>query len=164
MSDGAKDAQRTPKTVPAGGAGAGTSMGILSRRPIEADLGPLPRRMGRYEVLERIGSGGMGTVFRARQLPIDRIVALKILSPDLADDNRYIRRFVREARAAGALNHPNAVVVHDVGRVEGHHSQRAEVHVNPFAVGGGCGRCLGVGLHEFRQRTGFQFLFPKFFT
>ena len=93
---------------------------VEGRRVREADLGPLPRRMGRYEVLERIGSGGMGTVFRARQLPIDRIVALKILSPDLAEDRRYIRRFVREARAAGAMNHPNVVLVHDVGRVEGH--------------------------------------------
>ncbi|MHC4250366.1 MAG: protein kinase domain-containing protein, partial [Planctomycetota bacterium] len=129
-AEGAKEAQRTPGTVPVGdaagpppgarGPDVGTSAGILARRPAEADLGPLPRRLGRYEVLERIGSGGMGTVFRARQLPIDRIVALKVLSPDLAGDKRYIRRFVREARAAGALNHPNVVLVHDVGRVEGH--------------------------------------------
>jgi len=90
------------------------------RRPGEVDLGPLPRRLGRYEVLERIGAGGMGTVFRARQLPIDRIVALKLLAPDLAADRRYLRRFVREARAAGALDHPNIVRVYDVGSAEGH--------------------------------------------
>jgi len=120
---GVKSGADTPGTVPVDAArapSAGSSAGIPARRPVEADLGPLPRRLGRYEVLERIGSGGMGTVFRARQLPIDRIVALKILSPDLAGDSRYIRRFVREARAAGSLNHPNAVLVHDVGRVEGH--------------------------------------------
>ena len=65
------------------------------RRPREVDLGPLPRRLGRYEVLGVIGSGGMGTVFRARQVQMDRIVALKVLAPELARDKRYLKRFVR---------------------------------------------------------------------
>jgi serine/threonine-protein kinase len=86
----------------------------------EVDLGELPRRLGRYEILARLGAGGMGTVFRARQIPMERIVAVKVLASSLAKDKRYLRRFVREARAAGALDHPNIVQVHDVGNAEGH--------------------------------------------
>jgi len=73
------------------------------RRTREVDLGPLPCRLGRYEVLAVIGSGGMGTIFRARQVQMDRIVALKVLASELAQDKRYLKRFVREARAAGSL-------------------------------------------------------------
>jgi serine/threonine-protein kinase len=69
-----------------------------------------------YHVLEQIGSGGMGIVFRARQLTLDRTVAIKVLHPRLVARPKFIERFLREARAAGALNHPNLVHVHDVGR------------------------------------------------
>jgi serine/threonine-protein kinase len=71
-----------------------------------------------YQVLEQIGSGGMGIVFRARQLSLERTVALKVLHPRLVARPKFIERFLREARAAGALNHPNLVHVHDVGRWE----------------------------------------------
>lgn len=69
-----------------------------------------------YRVLEQIGSGGMGIVYRAHQLTLDRVVALKVLHPRLIAQPKFITRFLREARAAGALNHVNLVHVHDVGQ------------------------------------------------
>jgi Tol biopolymer transport system component len=72
-------------------------------------------RLGPYEVIAPIGEGGMGEVYRARDTRLGRDVAIKILPPSVADDPDRLRRFEQEARAAGALNHPNILVVHDVG-------------------------------------------------
>lgn len=82
---------------------------------IPADFSHLTDLGKAYQILGLIGRGGMGTVFRARQLNMDREVALKVLRADLSMNARYIRRFIREARAAGQLNHPNLVRVYDVG-------------------------------------------------
>ncbi len=75
-------------------------------------------RLGPYEIRERLGAGGMGEVFRARDTRLDRDVALKILPDAFALDPERVRRFEGEARAASALNHPNIVVVYDVGSAE----------------------------------------------
>ena len=72
-----------------------------------------------YQVLEQIASGGMGVVYRARQLTLDRIVALKVLHPRLTSDPKFVERFEREVRTAGALNHVNIVHVQDAGQAEG---------------------------------------------
>ena len=74
-----------------------------------------------YTVIERVGSGGMGTVFKARQLSMDRIVALKILNERYSNNAEFVDRFIREARAAGKLNHPNVIHVHDISRANGRH-------------------------------------------
>jgi len=86
----------------------------------QSGLHEVPRRLGQYEVMERIGRGGMGAVYKARQLNMDRIVALKILAAHLTRDRKYIKQFIREARAAGQISHPNIVSVHEVGQAEGH--------------------------------------------
>ncbi|MBI3830445.1 MAG: serine/threonine protein kinase [Planctomycetes bacterium] len=83
------------------------------------DLKKIPKRLGDYEIIEPIGRGGMGMVYKARQVQMERYVALKLLPPELASNAKYIRRFIREARAAGALNHGNLVHVHDVGEAAG---------------------------------------------
>lgn len=83
-------------------------------------LHEVPRRLGAYEIIERIGRGGMGAVYKARQLHMDRIVALKILAAHLTRDRKYIRQFIREARAAGQISHPNLVAVHEVGQAGPH--------------------------------------------
>ena len=72
-----------------------------------------------YEVVEQIASGGMGVVYRARQLSLDRTVALKVLHPRLVAQPTFVERFLCEARAAGALNHTNLVHVHDAGNSGG---------------------------------------------
>ena len=78
-------------------------------------------RIGGFDVLERIGQGGMGAVFRARQVSMDRIVALKVLPPRLAQNEAFVQRFFREARSAARLNHPNIVQGIDVGHAAGHY-------------------------------------------
>jgi serine/threonine protein kinase/Tol biopolymer transport system component len=77
--------------------------------------------IGHYEILERLGAGGMGEVFLATDMKLDRKVAIKILNEDLAEHESYLERFVGEARAASALNHPNILVVHEIGETDGLH-------------------------------------------
>jgi Tol biopolymer transport system component len=76
-------------------------------------------RLGPYEVEERIGSGGMGEVFRARDTRLDREVAIKVLRLEAAGDAEQLRRFEREARSAAGLNHPNIATVYEVGELDG---------------------------------------------
>src|ERR1700688_3977927 len=71
--------------------------------------------LGHYRVLEKIGSGGMGEVFRARDERLGRDVALKLIRPASSDNPDHLRRFEQEARAAAALNHPNILAIYDVG-------------------------------------------------
>jgi len=74
-----------------------------------------------YELIGRIGKGGMGNVFKARQISMDRIVALKILPSNLAKDKKFVERFHREARAAAKLSHMNIIQSIDVGEADGYH-------------------------------------------
>jgi len=75
--------------------------------------------LGHYRVLEKIGFGGMGEVYRASDERLGRDVALKLLKASLAHDQDRLRRFEQEARAAATLNHPNVVAVYDIGRHDG---------------------------------------------
>lgn len=77
------------------------------------------RQVGRFQVLDRIGRGGMASVFKAHDPSIGRDVAIKFLHASLCEDEEYHARFLREARASGSLSHPNIVTVHDVGEVDG---------------------------------------------
>ncbi|MGH9441380.1 MAG: serine/threonine protein kinase [Thermoanaerobaculia bacterium] len=79
------------------------------------------RRFGEYEVLEELGSGGMGKVYRAKNVTLERVVALKTMAPDFSSDEEFVRRFLKEARVAARLNHPNIVQIYDFGCVEGIH-------------------------------------------
>jgi serine/threonine protein kinase len=74
---------------------------------------------GRYQLLERLGRGGMGEVWRAHDTTIDRVVAIKMLLPGLAEDPEFEKRFRREARAAARLDDPHVVPIHDVGEIDG---------------------------------------------
>ena len=74
------------------------------------------QQLGKYELVARLGQGGMGTVYKAVDTQLDRVVALKILSPIRASNEKYVNRFLREARSAAALSHPNIVGALDVGQ------------------------------------------------
>ena len=71
---------------------------------------------GRYELLERIGDGGMAVVYKARCRLLNRHVAIKILKPEFTKDLKFIENFKRESQAAASLSHPNIVNIYDVGR------------------------------------------------
>jgi serine/threonine-protein kinase len=75
----------------------------------------------RYRILDRIGSGGMSVVYRAQDLALGRIVAVKVLHESLTDDEGFLRRFQREAHAAANLSHPNIVTIHDIGQDHNRH-------------------------------------------
>src|SRR5207237_7825332 len=88
--------------------------------PFEAPTpAELAGRFPQLEVLELIGQGGMGAVYKARQTKLDRIVALKVLPPEWGTDPAFAERFAREARALAKLNHPHIVAVHDFGEADG---------------------------------------------
>jgi serine/threonine-protein kinase len=76
-------------------------------------------RLGRYEIRSKIGEGGMGEVYLAQDTELGRTVAVKVLSADVAADKRRMNRFVQEARAASALNHPNILTIFEIGRADG---------------------------------------------
>src|ERR1700693_4654007 len=77
------------------------------------------KRLGPYEILSAVGSGGMGEVYRARDTRLDRIVAIKILPDHDASKPELSERFEREARAISSLNHPHICTLHDVGHQDG---------------------------------------------
>jgi tRNA A-37 threonylcarbamoyl transferase component Bud32 len=85
--------------------------------PAPAELAP---HFPQLEILECLGRGGMGVVYKARQPQLERVVALKILAPERVTDARFADRFLREARALAKLNHPNIVTIHDFGQTGGY--------------------------------------------
>ena len=95
---------------------------------------------GRYELQDVAGSGGMSSVYRARDTVLERTVAIKILHEQYSDDPEYVERFRREARALAQLNHPNIVTVIDRGEFEGR-----QYLVTEYIDGG--------TLREWRDRT-----------
>src|SRR6188508_1901292 len=78
-------------------------------------------KLGRYELRAKLGAGGMGEVYLAHDQALDRSIALKILPADLAGKKDRMERFVREAKAAAALNHPNIAHIYEIGECEGTH-------------------------------------------
>ena len=98
---------------------------ITQLKRLRADLdGPsdesFPEIEG-YEIIRKIRKGGMGTVYKARQLSMDRVIALKILASELVDDETYVERFLTEAKAVGKLNHENIVAGYDAGYSKGYY-------------------------------------------
>jgi eukaryotic-like serine/threonine-protein kinase len=79
------------------------------------------KRIGRYDIASTLGAGGMGEVFLARDTQLDRNVALKLLAEEFTKNQDRMSRFVQEAKTASALNHPNIIIIHEIGESEGAH-------------------------------------------
>ena len=108
--------RRGPRRPPARKSSPSSKRGRYNRRVLPLTAGT---RIGPYEIVARLGAGGMGEVYRARDTRLDRDVAIKALLGDSASDPVIRRRFLQEARAASALSHPNIVVLHDIVNHDG---------------------------------------------
>src|SRR5690606_35992540 len=104
----------------------------------------------RYRLLERIGSGGMATVFKAQDIMLRRLVAVKLLHPGLTGDERFLRRFQREAHAAANLSQPNIVTIHDCGSSESESQGTRHYIVMEYVPG----RTLKQLIQEYVAETG----------
>lgn len=78
-------------------------------------------RISHYELLERLGAGGMGVVYKARDTKLERLVSVKLLRPELVADPERVQRFLHEAKTASGLNHPSITTIHQLGEFEGRH-------------------------------------------
>jgi tRNA A-37 threonylcarbamoyl transferase component Bud32 len=109
------------------GAGSGVTPSALQDAHTGPYPGPIPapqpqelaRHFPHLEILELLGQGGMGAVYKARQVKLDRLVALKVLPPEVGREPAFAERFLREARALARLSHSHIVGIHDFGEVEG---------------------------------------------
>jgi len=90
-----------------------------SQKGAESLQGLVGQSLSHYQILSRLGEGGMGVVYKARDQHLDRFVAIKVLPPELVADPDRKRRFVQEAKAASALNHPNIITIHDIANDKG---------------------------------------------
>ena len=113
------EVRRAIEAAKAVGPGVGAHDSACSHDTLKRELQAPGQCLGDYELLETRGEGGMGTVFKARHLRLDKIVALKVLPKRRTSDPRAIARFEREMKAVGRLSHPHIVQAHDARDIDG---------------------------------------------
>ncbi len=108
------DGRAVAANLASGTTGLASGPGFVAPSPDE-----LSGRFPQFDIIELVGQGGMGAVYKARQPTLDRVVALKILPPEVGHDPAFAERFKREARALAMLRHPSIVTVYDSGETDG---------------------------------------------
>lgn len=98
--------------------GATLRLGLAARR-FRTVPDTFPQRIGKYDITDLLGQGAMGVVYRGLDPHLGRYVAIKVMSQGIATDQELRDRFLREARAAGSLQHPNIITIFDFGEAEG---------------------------------------------
>ncbi len=126
---------------------AGVAPETGSYKPDSADAGEIPRQLGNFRILGRLGDGGMGVVYEAIQEGLGRHVALKVIRPEFLADPGFLQRFRREAQAAAQLHHPHIVPVFDAGTHDG---------VPYFAMQFISGQSLDAILREVKRMRGVK--------
>ena len=118
-----------PLSASAGAVGDKTAVGFpaqseqVSLDDIRSRITPpekMPERIGGYRIIGVLGEGGMGMVYQAQQLSLERTVALKVVRADLSRKEAFVGRFLREAKVAARIDHPNVVTIYDTGEADGH--------------------------------------------
>jgi serine/threonine protein kinase len=135
------------------GGAVAAAAGLVSRTGTATLTG---RSIGAYHVLTKIGEGGMGEVYRARDPRLGRDVAIKILPAEFASHPERLARFEREARMLAALNHPHIAAIHGVEESDGVRALVLEL-VEGETLAERIGRCSGSGHHARRSREGARF-------
>ena len=103
----------------AGGALSSPPLAVTTLKPSDSLQSLIGQRIGHYQIVSRLGEGGMGIVYKAHDQHLDRFVAIKVLPAELVADPDRKRRFVQEAKAASALNHSNIITIHDIASDNG---------------------------------------------
>src|SRR6516162_3555244 len=123
-------------------------------RPMRAGRTLQPeQRIAHYRVVGPLGAGGMGEVYLAQDLTLERSIALKVLPPELTRSAERVRRFVQEARSASSLNHPNIVTIHEIGEAPVRMADGDQVTAEPLqyiAMELVHGRTLAARIHQDR--------------
>ena len=106
------------------------------------------KTISHYEILEKLGQGGMGVVYKAQDTKLPRLVSIKMLSPEFASDDLRRKRLLKEAEAASSLNHPNICTIYEIDEVDG-----LPIVVMEFIQGTTLAEILSRGLHETGVRS-----------
>ncbi len=123
MTTPVPDASVPPHAAPTAAGYRPTTDGQVSLDDLRSRIAPpakMPERIGAYRITGVLGEGGMGVVYQAVQLSLERIVALKVVRGDLARKEVFVGRFLREAKVAARIDHPNVVTIYDTGEADGH--------------------------------------------